>query len=245
MAKTTVTKTKTSRKITQILAEKRKIVGRKVKQLRQQGILPANIYGRKLSSIAIQVSLDKFQKLFAEVGETGLVDVKIGKKSYPALIHNVQTDPVTEMPLHADFLNVDLTQKVTTPVPLNFVGESPAEKSGEGVLVFQMHEIEVEALPTDLPESIKVDVSRLEKLGDVIHIGDLDIGENIEVKEDPKQIVAYVGEPQKEEEPEVPSETGEAGEAEVEAGKEEEKGEQKASDTTEESKEGAGDESSQ
>lgn len=183
-------------------AEKRKVLGRKVKQLRREGVLPANVYGKNLKSTAVQVPSDEFTKVFSEAGETGLVDLKVNGQEYPVLIHNVQTDPVTDQALHVDFLQVNLKEKVTAMVPLEFTGESPAEKSQEGIVVEQMNEVEVEALPTDLPEKITVDVSRLKKVDDAIHVKDLQV--DVELKEDPERIVVNVAPPAVEEVEEAP-----------------------------------------
>lgn len=92
-------------------AEKRSLTGRKVKSLRNEGKLPANVFGRNVKSISIQVDGKDFEKTFREVGETGLVELTLGKEKRPVLVHNVQSDPVTDTLLHVDFLQVDLKQK--------------------------------------------------------------------------------------------------------------------------------------
>ena len=109
-------------------AEKRKVEGRKVKTLRREGILPANVYGKDVKSLSIQVSLKEFSKVFKEAGETGLVEIEIGKEKRPVLVNNIQYDPVTDLPLHVDFHQVDLKKKTTASVPIEFVGDAPAEK---------------------------------------------------------------------------------------------------------------------
>lgn len=213
--------------------EKRNVLGRKVKRLRREGVLPANIYGKKAKSLAVQVKLDEFQKVFSEAGETGLVELKLNDKVHSVLIHNVQLDPVTDKPLHADFLEVDLKEKVTATVPIHLIGESPSEKEG-GVVVQQMHEVEVEALPTDLPEKIDVDISVLIEIDQAIKVGELKVDKSkVEVKEDPERIVVSVAPPAKEEEvapppvvEEAPAE-GEAAPTEGEAGAEVTKEEKK------------------
>src|SRR3989344_8581566 len=113
-------------------AEKRELVGRKVKVLRKKGILPANVYGRKIKSFAVQIEQDKFSSVYNQAGETGLVELVINKDKKPVLIHHVQIDPVTDALLHVDFLQVDLKQKVTAKVPIELIGESPVEKQGLG-----------------------------------------------------------------------------------------------------------------
>lgn len=199
-------------------AGKREILGRKVKKLRWEGILPANVYGKKVKSQALQVAIGDFKKIFASVGETGLVDLKTNGQTRPVLIHNVQLDPVTDEPLHADFLQVDLKVKVTATVPIEFVGESPAEKTQEGIVVEQITEVEVEALPTDLPDQITVDISGLEKVDDAVYVKDLNVDRSkVELKEDPEGIVVNVAPPAKEEvappPEEVPGAEAEAAEA--------------------------------
>lgn len=183
-------------------SEKREVFGRKLKKLRREGVVPANVYGKMTPSTSIQVDLKAFLKVFEEAGETGLVELKVEKDTKPVLIHNVQRNPVTGNPVHVDFLQVDLKQKVTVMVPLEFTGEAEAEKSEVGIVVRQLNEIEVEALPTELPESIEVDLSGLTNIDDAIKVGDLKVDTSkIEVKTDPEQIVAAVAEPAKEEEP--------------------------------------------
>ena len=91
-----------------IKAAKRKLLGRKVKTLRKKGILPANIYGKGVKSLSVEVRLSDFQKVYKKAGETGLVEIVVGSKKRPVLIHNIQKDPVTDDYIHADFLQVDL-----------------------------------------------------------------------------------------------------------------------------------------
>lgn len=208
-----------------LTAEKREIFGRKIKKLRREGLLPANIYGRNIKSLAVQVKTDDFQKVFDEAGETGLVELKVNGEVHPVLIHNLQTDPVTDLPLHADFLEVNLKEKVVATVPVELVGEAPAEKEG-GVVVQQMHEVEVEALPTDLPEKIAVDISGLANIDDAVKVGELKVDRSkVEIKEDdPERIVVSITPPTKEEEVAPPAEEApaEGEEAPTEEGEKEE-----------------------
>lgn len=184
----------------ELKAEIRKIAGRKVKNLRKEGILPANVSGKKVKSLSVQVNLKEFQKVFKEVGETGLVELQIGTETKPVLIHNLQVNPVSEEPVHADFLQVDLKEKVEAEIPVEFIGESPAEKQGIGTVVQYINEIKVEALPTDLPEKFEIDISTLEEVDKAIYIKDLKIDRTkVDVKDDEEAIVAKVEPPQKEE----------------------------------------------
>lgn len=182
-------------------AEKRETLGRKVKGLREEGILPANIYGKGIDSVAIKIDKLDFEKMFRDVGETGLVEIGIGKEKRPALVDDVQYDPVTDEPLHVDFRQVDLKEKVVATVPIDAVGESPAEKRGIGTAVLYIDEVEVEALPTDFPESFEVDLSGLEEVDDSIYIKDLPVDKDkVEIKAEEDEIVVKVEPPREEEE---------------------------------------------
>lgn len=185
-----------------IKAETRELTGRKVKALRREGKLPANVYGRDVKSMAVTVDLKEFNKVFKEAGETGIVEIEVGKETKPTLIKNVQTDPVTDTAIHADFLQVDLKQKVTAQIPVEIIGESPAEKQGVGTVVLYMNEIEVEALPADLPDNFEIDATLLENVDDAVYVKDLKIDKTkIEIISEEEQIVVKV-EPPKEEKPE-------------------------------------------
>lgn len=182
-------------------AETRKVLGRKVKNLRKEGILPANIYGKKIKSQAVQVKTSDLNKIHKEVGETGLLELELGKNKRPVLIHNLQRNPVTDKPIHVDFLQVDLKEKVTAKVPVEFTGESPAEKQGLGTVVLYVNEVEVTALPGDLPEKFVVDASKLEEVDQSVLVKDLSIdAKKVEVVTNADTIVAKVEPPQKVEE---------------------------------------------
>ena len=206
-------------------AQKRTVLGRKVKTLRKEGFLPANIFGKKIKSLALTVSSREFDKILSQVGETGLVDIKVkGEKSArPCLISDTHIHPVTDLPLHADFHQVDLTQKVTADVPVETTGESPAVKDKAAVLITLFDEIQVEALPTDLPDKFTIDISSLKEFNDAITAKDLKVDRSkVEIKLKEDQAIVMVQEP-KEEEEEVPEEApSEEGEKEAEGAEEKE-----------------------
>ncbi len=183
-------------------AKERKIFGRKVKQLRKAGFIPANVFGPKTKSKALTLDKSEFLKVFHQVGETGLIDLVIEgeKSSRPVLISNLHIHPVTNDILHVDLHQVDLKSKTTANIPIEIVGESPATKAG-GVVVTLLKEVEVEALPTDLPEKIEVDISNLTEIGASILIKDLPIDTTkVELKADPEEQVVAIQEQQQEEE---------------------------------------------
>lgn len=186
-------------------AEKRTIEGRKVKNLRKEGTLPGNVYGKKIKSQAVQVNLKDFEKTYKEIGETGLLTLSIGSEERPVLIHNLQLNPISDDPVHVDFLQVDLKEKVEADIPVELIGESPTEKQAIGTVVQYLNEIKVEALPTDLPEKFEVDISVLVEVDQSIMIKDLKYDKaKVEVKTNPDEIVAKVEPPQKEEVVEAP-----------------------------------------
>lgn len=177
-----------------IKVEKRKITGKQVKKLRREGLLPANVYGKDFKSLACQVSLKEFKSLFNKVHETGLVDLELDSKVLPVLIHNIQLDPRTQEPLHADFYKVDLKEKIRANVPLVSVDESPAVIDNKGLLLQLLSEVEVEALPTDLPEKIEVSIANLKEVNDEITVAQLKPPTGVTIVNDPSQIVLKIGE---------------------------------------------------
>lgn len=181
-------------------AEVRKTQGRKVKNLRKGGTLPANIFGKKVKSLAIELPLKSFEQTYKKVGETGLIELSVGKETRPVLVHNVQLNPTTEVPIHVDFLQVDLKEKVTAKVPVEMVGEAPAQKQGLGTVVLYINEIEVEALPADLPDKFEVSIEDLAEVDQAIYVKDLKIDKaKVDMKIDPEEMLVKVEPPQKEE----------------------------------------------
>ena len=181
-------------------ADVRKITGRKVSKLRLEGVLPANIFGKKVKSQAIAVKLDDFLAVYKKAGETSLINLEVGKEDKAVLVANVQVSPITDKPIHVDFHQVDLKEKVTADVPIEMTGESPAEKMSVGTVVQYIDEIEVEALPTDLPDKLVVDISKLTEVDQAIYVKDLDLDiKKVEVKVGADEIVFKVEPPQKEE----------------------------------------------
>lgn len=165
-------------------AKKRTLLGRKVKKLRKEGLIPANVYGKKVKSEAIEVEEKEFTEVFTKAGETAIVNLVLDGKDHPVLIHLVQHDPVTRFPLHIDFFQVDLKEKVTAKVPLVIVGESPAVKDKIGVLLHILSEVEIEALPADLLEKIEVDVSSLSAVDQLIKVGELKVSDKVKILTD-------------------------------------------------------------
>lgn len=176
--------------------KKREVIGRKVNNLRKEGLIPANIYGKKIKSCALAVEDKEFEKVFKLVGETGIVKLMIEGETEerPILIQNVQFSPLTDLPIHIDFRQLVLTEKITANIPVELVGEPLIVAEKAGILIQITSEIEIQALPTDLPEKFIVDVSKLEKVGDEIKVKEIagEQDKKIEVKTDLEQIVAKI-----------------------------------------------------
>jgi len=202
-----------------LTAKIREIFGKKTKKLREKKEIPAVLYGPKIKNIPLTVNLEEFNKVFREAGETTLVSLNIEdkagseksskeeKKKFLVLIHDVSYDPISGLPIHVDFYQPILTEEIEAPVPLVFVGESPAVKDLGGTLVKEIQEIEVKALPQNLPHEIKVDISKLKTFEDEILVKDLEIPSGVEVQREPDEIVAIITPPEKvEEELEKPAE---------------------------------------
>lgn len=191
-------------------ASKRTVFGKANRMLRKQQKLPANVYGQKEEPIAITLDRKEFVDVYKNAGETSVIYLHIDKKEIPTLIVDSDIDPVRNSILHIDFQQVNLKQAVEASVPFEFVGESDAVKSHNGVLLTLLDEVTVKALPTDIPNSIVIDLSTLVAVGDSITVSDLPKSDTYEVVEDPDRQIVSVAE-HKEEEliPDVTSEAPE------------------------------------
>ena len=180
-------------------ASVRTITGKKVKTLRKQGIMPSSVYGHGFDPISIQIVDKEMEVIFGHVGESGLVDLLLDGKTLPILFRNPQYHPVMGTLCHIDCYKVNLKEKITAMVPVEFIGESASVKGGN-VLVEVVNEVEVEALPTDLPEKIEVDLSKLVDIESEITVADLIVDRTkVEIKNDPEQVVVKTEEPRAEE----------------------------------------------
>lgn len=177
-----------------LIAEKRTVLGKKVKTLRREGLVPANVYGKTLPSTAIQVKQTDFHRVYKEVGETGLIDLQVNGTTKPVLIKNLQMNYQFKTPLHVDFYQVNLKEKVKTMVPLLLVGEAKAVTDNVGMLLQTLSEVEIEALPDKLPENIEVQVEHLAMIDDSILVSDLKAPTDVTILSDPDQTVAKVAE---------------------------------------------------
>lgn len=180
-------------------AKKRTVLGKAVETLRESGFVPAELYGHGVDNVHLELNEVEFGKVYKEGGENTIVNVKFDSESRPVLIHDVQWDRVNQRALAVDLYQVNLNEKITTNVPLEFVGESNAVTEMAGVLIKALDEVEVEALPMDIPHSIQVDISVLDDFTKSITVADLKVEGDFEIKTDPATGVASVAEPRVEE----------------------------------------------
>jgi large subunit ribosomal protein L25 len=184
----------------EIKALPRDELGRKVNKQRKAGQIPAVIYGHGIKSEPLYVLAKDFSKTYSEAGASTLITLQIGDKKRNVLIHDVARDPLAGGILHVDFYQVRMDEKIKAKVPLNFIGESLAVKAEAGVLVKNIQEVEIEALPKDLPHHLDVDISALQTFDNHIFIKDLNISGSVKVLADVDEIVASVIPPRSEEE---------------------------------------------
>jgi len=160
--------------------------------LRKGGEMPAVFYGMKKATTPIALSLIQFKKIWKEAGESSAIVLDVDNDPVDVLIHDVQVDPVTGEPIHADFLAIDMKKKIKVKVPLEFEGVSEAVKTGIGNLVKVLHELEVEALPKDLPQNLIVDISGLNTIQDVVTVSQIKLPEGVEVITPGTDVVASI-----------------------------------------------------
>lgn len=160
--------------------------------LRKQGETPAVFYGLDKNTTPISIPSKEFQKIWKEAGESTTINLETEGGTINTLIHDVAIDPLTGYPLHADFLVIDINKKITVSIPLEFEGIAPAVKEGIGTLVKVMHEIEIEALPKDLPHAIIVDISNLVDLDSQITVADLKLSSGVTAVAEAEEVVAAI-----------------------------------------------------
>jgi len=194
----------------ELKVEKRTVLGKKVKRLRRQGLIPAIIYGHETEPIPVQVEERELIRVLNQAGPNRLIALRLDGRPRLALAREIQRDAITGKLLHVDFYTVVMTEKLSAEVPLVLIGESPAVERGEGVLQHGIDTVEVECLPGNLIHSIEVDLSELEKVGQAIYVKDLKVPPTVEILTEGEEmvvkVVPIVEEAEAEEEAVVPGE---------------------------------------
>ncbi len=171
-------------------AEKRDVVGKQVHALRRAGKLPAVIYGRHIAPISILLDSHIASLTLGRLTSSSLVTIELDGTQYPTLVREKQRDYIKNRLLHVDFLTVSLTETLHASVAVNLVGVSAAVKDYNAVLVVNLQSLEVECLPSDLPERIDVDISVLARPGEGIRVRDIKVSDKVRLLDDPDTMVA-------------------------------------------------------
>ena len=173
-----------------IEAEKREVTGKKVKVLRNEGKIPAVIYGREIDTTPIL--LDKRETLHTlnQISGSTILTIRLENKEHAALLREIQRDYLKNEIIHIDFLAVSLKEKLRTNVSLTLVGEAPVLDEFDALIVTGLEQVEVECLPQDLPESIDVDISGLAEIGAALYVKDISVPNGVLILTHPEELVA-------------------------------------------------------
>jgi large subunit ribosomal protein L25 len=175
-----------------VLKASRRPAGKNAKSIRREGLLPAVMYGHHYPSTPIVLNAHQASLILPKLSSSAIVTIDLEGETQAALIREKQRDYLRNSFVHIDFQIVSLTEKLRTTVALEFVGVSPAVKDFNGVVVHSMSEIEVESLPQYLPERISVDISSLAKIGDALHVRDLQVAPEVAILEDLDEVVVII-----------------------------------------------------
>jgi len=176
-------------------AVQREVIGKQVKALRREGKLPAIVYGGEIEPTPITLETKNVRQLLAKIGANTLVTIAIDGKEHLTLVREIQRTVIRRDLLHVDFQAVSLSEMITTTVPVVTVGESPAVTNFNALLVTELDELDIEAQAQHLPDTISIDVSNLTEIGDNIYVRDLKIAGNVEILNDPDDIVIVIAAP--------------------------------------------------
>ena len=184
----------------ELKAKIRKDTGKKVEKIRKQGMVPGVLYGPTIKSQSLEIDLKEFEKIYKEAGESSLISLTLAKENFLVLIHAVEINALSQKPIHVDFYQPRLDEEIEATIPLVFEGEAAAARDLGGTLVKNIHEVEVKALPQNLPHEIKVNIDKLKTFEDSILIQDLLLPQGVKVLKEADEAVVFVASPEKIEE---------------------------------------------
>jgi len=189
----------------ELQATKRDVLGKKVKLLRRKGIIPVHLFGHNVKSLALQCEAVELQRVLSQAGKTRLISLEIDKGKSPetVVVREVQRDSLTEGLLHVDLYQVRITERIRVEVPIVPVGEAPALKSKENMLLQELNSLTIECLPNEIPPNVKVDLSSLTEAEQEIRVGDITLAEGITILNDRGLVVVKIGSRRREEVEEV------------------------------------------
>ena len=176
----------------QLEAKKRTIEGKQVKALRRAGQIPAIVYGGGEDPISIELDAKETTKIITQTSASTLISLKVGKDDHRVLLRDIQYDVISRMPIHVDFLRVEMDTAIRTTVPIEFIGEAPGVKEQGGVLVTGLSELEIEALPADLPDKVTVDLEVLTEIDSMVTVGDIFVGKGVDVLTESEEVIAHI-----------------------------------------------------
>ncbi len=184
----------------ELIAQKREILGKKTKNLRKEGFIPAELYGHGIENLHLAVKAAEFKRAFNEAGKNIIVSLMVDGVLHSVLIHDYQNDYLTGEFLNIDFYEVRMDEKISASVPIEFTEEAPAVKEKGAILVKVMNEVEVEALPQNLPSKLVVDLSVLTEIGRSLFVKDIKTKGDFEILVDSETVIATASEMMPEEE---------------------------------------------
>ena len=179
---------------TELVVTRREAMGKAAKHLRNAGLIPANIYGHHEASEAVQIDGAAFAALRRARKTANIIALRMdgGSRVQTALVRHIQRNPINGKILHIDFFRVNLTERVTTKVPLHVTGEAPGVKNENGVLLHLLDALEVECMAQDIVESFEVDVTSLEHIDDTLHASDVKLPDGFKLITDPEEGIVKI-----------------------------------------------------
>jgi large subunit ribosomal protein L25 len=177
----------------ELKVDKREVLGKKVKFLRNKGMVPVHLFGHNVDSLALQGEATVLSKIISQAGKTRLIDLKVGKsqKAHNVMVREVQKDPIKGSLIHIDFYEVNMSEKIKVEVPIVLIGESPALKIRENMLNQVLNSLTIECLPDKMPDRIQVDISIIKEVDQAVHVKDV-VLPDITIMNDPGLVIAKV-----------------------------------------------------
>ena len=172
----------------------REILGKKVRFLRRQGVIPVHLFGHGVESVALQCNVTHLQQVMAQAGKTKIISLRLDKAKKPrnVMVREIQRNPLTGELLHVDFYQVRMAEKIRVEVPIVLVGEAPALRFKETVLAQELNSLAIECLPDEIPPSVELDLSSLTEAEQAIQVKDITLGEEVTVLNDPEHMVVKI-----------------------------------------------------